>query len=308
MKVIITGGSGLMGRALTQDLTADGHEVIILSRSPQKVAGLPSGAQALGWDARTAQVWAQHAEGADAIVNLAGENLKGEGLLPKRWTRARKSLIRASRLNAGAAVVEAIREARKKPGVLVQASAVGFYGPRGAEKFEENSPPGDDFLADLCQDWEASTAEAEKLGVRRVVVRTGIPLTASDGALPSLMLPFRLFSGNIFGNGRQYYPWIHFDDQIKALRFLIENKQAKGVYNLTAPEPATAREFARALGKAMRRPVWLPTPAFALRLALGEVSTVALDGQRALPARLLEQGFEFRYPQLEPALRDAVAS
>ena len=304
MRVIITGGSGLIGRALTDNLAGDGHEVIILSRNPAKVTGLPPGAQAVAWDAHTAAGWGQLVDGAEAIVNLAGESIKGNGFLPSRWTSRRKQLIRQSRLDAGAAVVQAVQQVSRKPKVLLQASAVGYYGPRGDEPAKEQDAPGEDFLASVCVAWEASTAEVEALGVRRAVVRTGLPLTLKRGAFPLLVLPFRLFTGNTFGSGRQYYPWIHFSDEVAALRFLIENPKASDPYNLSAPEPATNRDFARTLGRVLRRPAWLPVPRFALQLTLGEVSTVVMDGQRAVPQKLLQEGFKFSYPDLEPALRD----
>jgi len=307
MRVIIAGGSGLVGRALTESLAKDGHEVIILSRSPQKVKGLPAGSRAVAWDGRTAVGWGELVEGADAIVNLAGASIKGQGFLPSRWTRKRKELIRQSRLNVGKAVVEAIRQAKTKPKVLLQASAVGYYGPWGDEPIGEDQPAGKDFLAGVCVDWEASTAEVEKMGLRRVVLRTGLPLTLKGGAFPLLVLPFRLLAGNWFGNGRQYYPWIHFEDHIAALRFLMDDPKAKGPYNLSAPNPVTNREFARTLGKVMHRPVLLPVPRFAMQLALGEVATVVMDGQRMLPTKLQKEGFKFSYPELEPALRDLLA-
>ena len=304
MRIIIAGGSGLVGRALTDSLAKDGHDVIILSRTPEKVKDLPSNTFAIKWDAHTQEGWLDRVEGADVIVNFAGASLKGEGFIPNRWTRKRKELIRLSRINAGKAVTEAIRAAKRKPKFLLQASAVGYYGPRGSEAVGENASPGSGFLANLCVEWEESTAEVEKMGVRRVVVRTGLSLTLTGGAFPLLVLPFRMFTGNWFGSGRQYYPWIHFDDHIAALRFLIDNSDASGAFNLSAPNPTTNREFARTLGKVMRRPVFLPIPRFALNLALGEVSTVVMDGQRTLPEKLLQGGFAFRYPELEAALKD----
>lgn len=304
MRVIITGGSGLIGRALTESLASDGHDVIILSRNPAKVSQLPAGARAVAWDANTAAGWGTLADGAGAIVNLAGESLKGTGFIPSRWTKRRKQLIRQSRLEAGAAVVQAVQQASRKPKVLLQASAVGYYGPRGDEPASEQDSPGGDFLAGVCAAWEASTAEVEALGVRRAVVRTGLPLTLKGGAFPLLVLPFRLLSGNTFGSGRQFYPWIHFSDAIAGLRFLIENPKASGPYNLSAPNPASNRDFARTLGRVMRRPAWLPVPRFALQLALGDVSTVVMDGQRAEPQKLLKDGFKFSYPDLEAALRN----
>jgi uncharacterized protein (TIGR01777 family) len=239
------------------------------------------------------------------IVNLAAENLKGKGLLPRRWTPARKELIRQSRLDAGSAVVEAIRGSKHKPGLLlVQASAVGFYGPHGEEAVTEQTQPGNDFLAKVCQDWEASTAAVEKLNTRRVLLRTGLPLSLKDGAFPSLILPFRLFVGNTFGTGKQFYPWIHFEDCIRAIRFLIDDPNASGPYNISAPNPVTNREFARTLGKVIHRPSFFPIPRFALELAFGEVASVVMDGQRALPNKLMQTGFEFHFPTLEPALAD----
>jgi uncharacterized protein (TIGR01777 family) len=303
MKIIISGGTGLIGGALTESLVKDKHEVIILSRSAQ-VAGLPAGARAVVWDARTAAGWGELADGADAIVNLAGASIKGEGFLPSRWTKARKLLIRQSRLDAGRAVVEAIRNAKQKPKILLQASAVGYYGPRGDEIITESDPAGSDFLARVCVDWEASTAEVEAMGVRRALLRSGLPLTLGGGAFPLLVLPFRFFAGNWFGNGRQFYPWIHIDDYVAALRYLIESPAASGAYNISAPNPVSNRDFGRTLAKVMKRPLLMPVPRFALEAAMGEVATVVFDGQRAVPAHLEKDGFKFGYPQLEDALRD----
>ncbi len=304
MNVLITGGSGLLGRRLTRHLLASGHQVTILSRNPQAVTGLPAAVTVAGWDGRTAAGWQPYADAADAIVNLAGASIKGDGFLPSRWTPKRKALILNSRVQAGQAVMEALRAAPKKPRTLLQASAVGYYGPRGAEPVMEDSAPGADFLAGVCQQWEASTQEAESLGVRRVVLRTGLPLSMQGGAMPLLVLPFRLFAGGWFGDGRQHYPWIHIDDYIAALAFLLENDKTRGVFNISAPQPVPNRQFAATLGRVLRRPSWLPTPRFAMQLALGEVSTVVLDGQNAVPAALQQAGFAFKYPELEPALRD----
>jgi uncharacterized protein (TIGR01777 family) len=285
-------------------MAAGGHAVTILSRSPERVSDLPANVSVAAWDGRSPAGWLQHLEGADVVVNLAGASIKGEGFLPSRWSARRKQLILNSRVDAGRAVVEAIRSAKSKPKLLVQASAVGYYGPRADELITEEAASGSDFLAEVCKQWEVSSAPVEELGLRRVVVRTGLPLTLQGGAFPLLVLPFRLFAGGWFGSGRQYYPWIHIDDYIAALKFLIEDSRSSGVYNLSAPQPVTNREFARTLARVMRRPSWLPAPGFALRLALGEVSTVVLDGQRAVPARLQQAGFAFRYPELEPALRN----
>lgn len=299
MRVVITGGTGLIGRALATDLAASGRDVIVLSRSPERATDLPAGVRAVRWDGRTAQGWGHLVGGAEAVVNLAGENLAAG-----RWTAARRARIRESRLHAGAAVVEAIRAADEKPRLLIQASAVGYYGPRGDEELAETAPPGNDFLARLCLEWEASTAAVEGLGVRRASIRSGLVLSAHGGALPRLLLPFRFFAGGRLGTGRQWYPWIHLADEVAAIRFLIEAEGVDGPINLTAPRPVTNAALSATIGRVLGRPALLPTPGFALRLALGDMATVVLDGQRAVPARLLALGFRFRFTEIEAALRD----
>jgi len=304
MHIIITGGSGLIGRALTVSFAADGHDVTILSRNPTGVVGLPAGVNVAQWDGKTAEGWGALVEKTDAIVNLAGESIAGKGLIPSRWTAARKDEIRQSRLDAGDAVMAALESAAHLPSVLVQASAIGFYGVHGDEMLDSSSTPADDFLARLCLDWEASTGKAEALSVRRVIIRTGLLLSIAGGVLPLLAMPFRFYAGGVVGSGEQYYSWIHYMDEIAAIRFLIENENTSGAYNLTAPQPVTAREFAREIGQVLHKPSVMPVPAFAMRAALGEVSTLALEGQRVLPKRLLDAGFRFHYAGLEKALRD----
>jgi uncharacterized protein len=305
MRIIITGGTGLIGRALAANLSSGGYELIILSRNPARHQGeLPPGARLQAWDGRSAQGWEHLADGATAIVNLAGENIGGDGLLPDRWNDAKKRRIRQSRLDVGQAVVAAINAAAVKPRVLIQASAVGYYGPGGAEIITEDSPPGADFLARVCVDWEASSETVEVQGVRRVLLRTGLVLSRDGGPLPRLLPVFKLFAGGPLGSGRQYWPWIHIADEIAAIRHLIENEQARGPFNLTAPNPVTNADFSRALGRVLQRPSFLPTPAFALRLLLGEAATLVLDGQRAVPQRLLAHDFSFRFPDLADALAD----
>ncbi len=310
MRVIITGGSGLIGRALVAELAANQHEVVILSRSPDKVKNLPSGARAERWDGRTAQGWGHLADGADAIVNLAGESIAGGESIPGimfsgRWTLARKRAILESRQHAGRAVVEAVKAASKKPSVVIQASAVGYYGSCGNVELTEDSPHGDDFQAHVCVDWEKSTQAVEAIGVRRVATRSSVVLSKQGGVLPLFALPFRLFAGGPLGDGRQWFPWIHTDDEVGAIRFLMENASARGVYNLCAPNPLTNFEFGKALGTVLRRPWIMPAPAFALRLALGEIAdALLLTSQRQVPRRLLAAGYTFKYPQAEEALRD----
>jgi hypothetical protein len=306
MRVIITGGSGLLGRELTASLTGDGHEVIVLSRNPARVTGLPPGARAERWDGKSAEGWVNLAESAEAIVNLAGENIAGRPGID-RWTPTRKQLILNSRLEAGQAVVAAVKAAKKKPGVVIQSSAVGYYGPCGDEAVNEDHPAGKDFLSQVCMAWEASTNELDALGVRRAIIRTGLPLSKKGGALAPLLLIFNLFAGGPLGNGKQWWPWLHMTDQIDAIRFLIDNSNARGAFNLSSPQPLTNAEFSRVLGKVMGRPSFMPAPAFALRLVVGEMAdALLLSGQRQIPRRLLDLGFQFKFPEVEAALRDTL--
>lgn len=304
MRIILAGGSGLIGSALAQDLSKDQHEVIILSRNPAHSAALTGQAKFVAWDGKTQQGWGKQVNGAHAVVNLAGANIAGDGFLPARWSRERKENIRLSRLNAGKAISEAISSARDKPAVLVQASGIGFYGPRGNEPIDETAAPGGDFMAQLSQEWERSTAAVEEHGVRRTIIRTGVVLSKDGGALSRLLYPYRLFVGGPLGNGRQVMSWIHIADEVRAIRFLIDDQSAQGAYNLTAPHPVTNGELGKQIGRLLHRPHYLPVPGFAMRLAFGEVSTVVLDGQRVLPSRLLTSGFEFKYPTSDKALAD----
>jgi uncharacterized protein len=301
MRVIITGGTGLIGRALAQDLLSDGHEVVLLSRSPEKQDGkIPPGAQVLGWDGRTSQGWAEAADGAGAIVNLASENLSRS-----RWTDKQKEKLLESRLNPGRAVVEAVEKSVNMPGVVVQASAVGYYGTKYADRqVTEKMPPGTDFLSNMCVEWENSTAPVEQYGVRRAIARIGVVFTPESIALRRMAMPYKLFVGGPLGSGRQWLSWIHLADQVAALRFLIDNPNARGPYNLSAPTPITNSRFGKILGRVLNRPSWFPVPAFLIKTLFGEMGTVVLDGQRAVPKRLQDHGFKFRYPELESALKE----
>ncbi len=302
MKVIITGGTGLIGKGLTQSLLKDGHEVVILTRDASKpVKGLSQAARLVQWDATSGEGWYEEADGADVIVNLAGATLSPQAGL---WTDSRKKVIRESRVNAGQAVVDAVKRATRKPKLLVQSSAIGYYGVHDDELITETSPSGKDFLASVCRDWEASTTDVEAEGVRRVIIRTGVVFDKKEGSLPLLLLPFRLFAGGPVGSGNQYLSWIHMDDEVGAIRALIEDENAKGPFNLTAPNPVTNKEFAKVAGKVLNRPSFFPTPGFALKLVLGEAATLALDGQRVVPRALQDKRFEFRFPTPEGALRD----
>ena len=299
MRVMITGGSGLIGQALSKSLLADGHEVVIVSRDPKAHQRLPKGAEAIGWKHQTLD---EFMEGVDAIVNLAGASIAGESPTQMRWTPKRKYSILDSRIQAGEKISQALEALDQKPKALIQSSAIGYYGPQADDIIDESHPNGDDFLAVVCQNWENSTRAVEALGVRRAIIRTGLVFSGEGGIFPLLKLPFSLFVGGPLGDGGQYLSWIHIDDMVDAIRFLIEDGEAQGVFNLTAPNPVTNNAFARVMGEVMRKPAALRVPAFAVKFALGEAATLALDGQRVMPERLIESGFNFRYETLETAL------
>lgn len=301
MRIIVTGGTGLIGKPLCESLATEGHDVVVLTRSPDKHRSTTPGVRMVAWDGKSCTEWAKEVDGAGAIINLAGE-----GIAESRWTHDQKQRIRNSRVNAGAALVQAIHAAQIKPEVLLQASAVGYYGPHGSEILDESASSGGDFLAKVCFDWEASTIPVKQMGIRRPVIRTGVVLSNKGGAFPKQSLPYKAFIGGPVGSGAQWYPWIHLDDEVAAIKFLLTNPQADGAYNLCAPNPLTNKEFGETMGKAMGRPSALPVPAITMKLLFGEMSTVLLDGQHTIPKRLQEAGFTFKYPTAEAALRDLV--
>ncbi|MFL7813002.1 MAG: TIGR01777 family oxidoreductase [Anaerolineales bacterium] len=301
MKVLIAGGTGLIGSALADSLQDDGHQVAILTRNPAKVS---PGFRVVSWEENDLVGAVSQ---MDAIVNLAGESLAGGNPLLMRWTKKRKARILTSRMEVGANLLDAIQKAEPRPTTLVQASAIGYYGNQGEEAADEGTPMGSDFLAQVCLDWEGSTREVEQLGIRRVVIRIGLVLSQKGGLLPLLSLPFRLFVGGRLGSGRQTMSWIHIDDIIGAVKYLLLHPETQGVYNLTAPEPVTNSIFAQTLGKTLQRTAWFPVPAFALKLLLGDASTLALDGRQVLPGRLQRTTFQFHYPELAPALNNLLA-
>lgn len=298
-RMLITGGTGLLGRALVRALLERGHQVTVFTRDPQKRRALFSSQVTLApWrlDPEALRPWLEQ---ADAVVHLVGASI-GEG----RWTARRKAEIYESRVKAGQVLVQAWEEAQNRPKVLLQASAVGYYGDQGDRVLTETAPPGEDFLARLCVDWEASTRPVELLGSRRVILRTGIVLSTQGGALPRLLLPIRLGVGGPLGSGQFYMPWIHIHDHIRAMLFFLEKESTQGPYNVCAPQPVTNEVLVRTLGRILRRPTWFRVPEWALRLLLGEMVDGLLASIRAVPQRLQEAGFTFQFPDLEPALRD----
>jgi hypothetical protein len=303
MRVLMPGGTGLIGQALASRLLASGDTVIVLSRSPARTRPMPAGTELHPWDAHSSRGWAPLVEEADAVINLAGENLSSG-----RWTAARKRRIQESRILSGLALTEAIRSARRKPRLLVQSSAVGYYGTDRDALLAESALPGADFLSQVCTAWEASTVEVEAMGVRRVVTRSAVVLSRQGGAFLPLHLQTRLLLGGRLGSGRQPFPWIHVADLVEAIRFFLNEERAQGAYNLVAPEIPTNAEFMRALAQRLGRPAVFSVPAFALRLALGELADTLLEGQRASSRRLTDLGFAFRFPGVQEALSDLLSS
>ena len=296
MRLVIAGASGFIGTPLCSRLLQDRHLLTLLTHSAPRNATTGS-KKWLHWTPGTPGDWESALEGADGVINLAGEPIAA-----KRWTHVQKKKIHASRIEATSSLVDASAKAKQKPGFLLNASAVGYYGPHSDEIIKENTPSGNDFLSSVCRDWEEEAKRAESLGLRVIRLRTGIVLGRGGGALAKMALPFKLFAGGPLGSGKQWMPWIHIDDEIGLMLHLIEN-EATGPVNATAPNPVTMDEFCRTLGKVMGRPAWLGAPALALRLALGEMAEMLLTGQRAIPAVVHELGYKFRYPILFEALQ-----
>jgi uncharacterized protein (TIGR01777 family) len=291
MRIVISGGSGFLGRALTRALRGAGHQVLVLTRRP----GPPGD---LRWSPETASgAWVVAVQAADVVINLAGE-----GVAEKRWSPARKQKIVQSRLHATRALVDALRDA-VRPAVFLSGSAIGIYGNCGDEVVTEEHAPGADFLAHVCVEWEAA-ANAIADRTRVVLLRTGIVLERDGGALPQMALPFRFFVGGPVGSGRQYMSWIHRDDWVGIVTWAMRDPTVTGPLNLTAPDPVRNSDFARALGQALGRPSLLPVPAFALRLAVGELAdTALLSSQRVIPAVASAAGFRFGYADIQGALQ-----
>lgn len=306
MKIVVAGGTGFLGRPLTAALVQDGHDIVVLTRGstsspPADRARAPiASTRTVAWTPNgEIGPWAAEIDGAGAVVNLAGESIAG-----KRWTAAQKQRILDSRVHATRSLAAAIRGAAAPPPVFVSGSAVGYYGPLGEDAATEETPAGSDFLAHVCEQWEKEAMRAASDRTRVACIRTGIVLEKDGGALPQMLPPFTFGAGGPVGSGRQYWPWIHRDDWIALVRWAIAKPAAAGALNATAPHPVTNAEFARALGRAMHRPAFMPAPGFALRLLLGEMAdALLLSGQNAVPARATRGGFQFRYKDVDEALR-----
>jgi uncharacterized protein (TIGR01777 family) len=292
MRIVLGGGTGFLGRALHARLRARSHDVAVLTRH------VPKDSTQVQWDPNgTAGPWATTVNGADAVVNLSGE-----GIADARWTEARKKALRDSRVLSTRSIVAGIRAASRPPALLVNASGIGYYGDRGNELVTENTPAGNDFLARLCVDWEHEAQQATP-HARVATIRSGLVLHDSGGALKRMLLPFRAGVGGRLGSGQQYFPWIHLDDWLDFVVAILEPRDATGPFNVTSPRPVTNAEFTHALGRALHRPAVIPVPAFALRLALGELADSLLTGQRAITARATQIGFHFRFATIDAALK-----
>ncbi|MGF2039537.1 MAG: thylakoid membrane protein ThyD [Nostoc sp. CmiVER01] len=306
MKVAITGATGFVGSSLVQRLHAKGHKIVVLTRNTtfaQKV--FPSetfpNVEIVAYTPNTSDSWQSVIASCDGVVNLAGEPI-GEG----RWTPERKQEILNSRKLGTQKIVEAITNANPKPTVLINASAIGYYGTSETATFDETSQSGSDFLAQVCQIWEAEARKVKDAGVRLVILRFGIVL-GNGGALDKMITPFKLFAGGPIGSGRQWFSWIHVDDLVSLILEALTKPEIEGVYNGTAPNPVTMADLSQTLGKAMNRPSWLPVPSFAIEALLGDGAMVVLEGQQVLPKRTLETGFEYKYPNLQSALTQILA-
>lgn len=300
MKVAVSGATGLIGTALCRELAKEGHGILAVTR---RTTGLPAPLEAVRWSPETGVVDGKALEGVDAVVHLSGESIA------KRWSENHKEKVRRSRVDGSRVLVDTLSKLDRKPSVLVAASAVGYYGNRGDEELDESSPPGKGYLADVCQAWEAETGRASILGIRVSHLRMGIVLSTRGGALGTMLLPFKLGAGGPVGSGRQWMSWVHIDDAVGAIRFALQNAGVRGPANVTAPHPERNADFARALGKALHRPAFFPTPGFALKLVFGEMAqALLLDGQKVLPRALERAGYRFAHTSLDEALRELVQS
>jgi len=296
MKVLITGATGLIGTALQQSFSEKGYEMLLASRKEHE------GRENIQWDVETGFSEPEKLEGIDAVVHLAGESVSGF-----RWTDEKKKAIRDSRVLGTRNVVDTISKLKKKPKVLIAASAIGFYGERGDEELTESSAAGDTFLAEVSKAWEAESRRAEDAGIRTVLLRTGIVLSKNGGALGSMMLPFKLGLGGVVGSGNQWMSWISIDDHVAVIEYAIENETLRGAVNATSPNSVTNKDFTKTMGEVLSRPTFLPLPEFAVSMIFGEMGDeLLLTSTRVVPKRLEGAGFEFKYPDLKSAIEHAV--
>ena len=302
LRVTVTGATGLIGPRLLDALRARGAQVTVLTRDPDRARSRLGDVEAVGWDLMSEPAPADALNGRDAVVHLAGEPVA------QRWSAKAKRAIHESRVTGTRNLLDGLRLAEARPGVLLSSSAIGYYGPHGEEPLDEDAPPGADFLAGVCVEWEAEARRASELGLRTVVIRTGVVLDRSGGALAKMLPPFKLGVGGPVAGGRQYISWIHTDDVIGMMTAALEDERWEGPVNATAPTPLPNRDFSRALGRALGRPSLLPVPGLALRALYGDMAEIVTTGARVVPAKALVLGYGFRHPELDGALEAAVGS
>jgi uncharacterized protein len=301
-KIIITGATGLIGTRLSKELISRGHEVTIFTRNIDNGrAAIPNAACFVKWDYNSLEDWQVELNGKDAVIHLAGANISG-----KRWDDEYKKLIRESREVSTRNLVRGISHVENKPSVFISASAVGIYPDYGDTEITEETPAGDDFLAGVVKIWEAEALKAENFGLRAAMIRTGVVLSKDEGMLKKMLLPFKFFIGGSLGSGKQWLPWVHIEDVVAAYIFLLENENAKGAFNAASPNPVRMKQFSDQLGKVMSRPSFFKAPKSFLRAAVGEVADPITNSLKVFPKKLLENGFTFKFPELEPALRDLI--
>lgn len=327
-RVVVTGATGVIGKAVCKELIAKGYQVVVFSRDPQKARGVvPGAAEYVAWQPSESGAWASAIDGAYGVIHLAGASLFGQ-----RWTAEYKREIVDSRVIGTRGIVKAIAAAKQRPQVLISGSAVGYYGPRGAQPVDEQGTSGADFLASVCVQWEREAQPAADLGVRTVIFRSGVVLggdgkmglpidlagaslmrpgvvlRTEDGAFPLLVMPFYFFAGGPILPGTQWFAWIHLADTVGLLMLALEDERVQGPLNATAPEPQTNRDFAKAIGRVMGRPAWVPVPGFAMKLLLGEMADMITTGQRVIPQKAEELGYQFKYPTSERAIRQILGA
>lgn len=300
MKIVITGATGFIGKKLCSELIKKNHQLIIFSRDKQLAEEIiPQAFDCVEWDYKNIAGWKNSLDGSDAVIHLAGANISG-----KIWNENYKQKIYDSRIISTKNLVKAVEELEVKPKCFICSSAVGYYGNRGNDILKEDAPRGDDFLANLCKNWENESQKIEHYNVRRISVRTGIVLSTAEGALKRMLLPFKLFAGGPLGNGKQWFPWIHVDDLINTYVFALENSNINGPVNAVSPNPVIMKDFAKSLGKILHRPSLFPVPLFALKIAVGEIAESITASQRVIPQVLIDNGFKFEFGKLETALKD----
>lgn len=296
MRLVVVGGTGFIGAPLCGRLLELGHSLTLLTRSASSATTSPN-QKSLNWNPGFPGSWEEAVDGSDGVINLAGESIA------KRWTESQKKKIASSRIDTTRALVTAIGKAKEKPRFLLNASAVGYYGPHGDESLTEDAGPGGDFLSRVCIAWEKEAIKAEEYGLRVIRLRSGIVLGKGGGALAKMALPFKLFMGGPLGSGEQWMSWIQLEDEIGLILFLLEHPEARGAINATASNPVTMTGFCKTLGDVLNRPSWAPVPAFAVRLLLGEMAEMLLTGQRVLPGQAQKLGYPFKFSTLPEALQ-----